>query len=207
MTTFAITADIRAVTDKTSHLRKSKKVPAVVYGKTQEPISLVLDASEFLRLFRKAGESNIIDLKVGKKDLEVLVHQTQKHPVTGDFTHVDFYAITRGEKVTTHIHLNFTWESAAAKNGAIITESIKEIEVRCLPRYLTDHFDVNLSLLKEAGDVIRISDLGLDSEKYDISWYEDDTVIASATLPRAAVEEDESEEDTAEASEEDTAEA
>lgn len=201
MTTFAITADIRAVTDKTSHLRKSKKVPAVVYGKTQEPISLVLDASEFLRLFRKAGESNIIDLKVGKQDLEVLVHQTQKHPVTGDFTHVDFYAITRGEKVTTNIHFNFIGESAAVKEGAIITESMKEIEVKCLPRYLTDHFDIDLALLKEAGDVIRISDLGLDSEKYDISGYEEDTVIASATLPRAAVEEDESEEETEETSE------
>lgn len=203
MTTFAITADIRAVTDKTSHLRKSKKVPAVVYGKTQEPISLVLDASEFLRLFRKAGESNIIDLKVGKQDLEVLVHQTQKHPVTGDFTHVDFYAITRGEKVTTHIHFNFIGTSSAVKNGAILTESMKEIEVRCLPRDLKDHFDVDLSLLKEAGDVIRISDLGLDSEKYDISGYELDTVIASATLPRAAVEVDESEEESAEASEAD----
>jgi large subunit ribosomal protein L25 len=107
MTSFAIIADIRDTNQKTSEIRKSRKVPGVVYGKTQEPISLVCDSSEFLKLHRKAGESNIINLKVGKVELEVLVHQTQKHPVSGEFTHVDFYAITRGEKLTTHIHFNF----------------------------------------------------------------------------------------------------
>ena len=128
MTSFAITADIRHTNQKTSEIRKSRKVPGVVYGRTQEPISIVLDSSDFLRLYRKAGESNIIDLKVGKLELEVLVHQTQKHPVLGDFTHVDFYAITRGEKLTTKVHFNFVGESAAAKEGAIIEEMIKEKE-------------------------------------------------------------------------------
>lgn len=177
MTTFAITADVREASQKTSQIRASKRVPAVVYGKTQEPISITVDASDFLRLHRKAGESNIIDLTVGKKQLEVLIHDTQKNPVTGDFTHVDFYAITRGEKVTAHVHLNFTGESKAAKNGAILTESMKDIEVRCLPRNLVDHFDVDLSLIVEAGDVIRVSDLGLDAEKYEISAHAEDVVV------------------------------
>lgn len=191
MTKFTISADVRAVEEKTSHIRKEKKVPGIVYGKSQEPISLVLDGSEFLKLYRKAWESNIIDLKVGKQELEVLVHQTQKHPVTGIFTHVDFYAITRGEALQTKIHFNFIGDAPAVKEGAIIEESMKEIEVKCLPRNLVDHFDVDLSLLKEAGDAIRVSDLGLDSEKYEIIWSEDD-LIAAATLPRAVVaEEDE----------------
>ena len=198
MTTFAISADIRAGEEKTSHLRKSKKVPGVVYGKTQEPISIVLDASEFLKLYRKAGESNIINVKVGKNDLEVLVHQTQKHPVTGDFTHVDFYAITRGETVTTKIHFNFIGEAPAAKEGAIIEESMKEVEVKCLPRNLVDHFDVDLSVLVEAGDVIRVADLKLDAEKYELTGHDDD-IIAAATLPRAAVAEED--EETAEGEE------
>jgi ribosomal protein L25 (general stress protein Ctc) len=62
MTKFAISAEIRAPEEKTSHIRTSKKVPGIVYGKSQEPISIVLDASDFLRLSRKAGESNIITL-------------------------------------------------------------------------------------------------------------------------------------------------
>lgn len=192
MTNFAITADIRDTSGKTSELRANKKVPGVVYGKTQEPISIALDNSDFLRLYRNAGESNIIDLKVGKKDLEVLIHQTQKHPVTGNFTHVDFYAITRGEKLSTKIAIEFIWEAPAAKEWMIIQELVKEIEVQCLPRNLVDHFEADLSALKWEGDTIRFEDLNIDTEKYDHS-YEADMVIASSHMPRAAVEETEAE--------------
>lgn len=190
MTKFDISADIRGNDEKISHIRQSKKVPGVVYGKTQDPISLVLDSSDFLRLYRKAGESNIIQLTVGKKKLDVLIHSTQKQPVTGAFTHVDFYAITQGEALHAHIHLNFVGNSQAQKDGAIVEEYIKEIEVKCLPKDLVDHFDVDLSLLQKEGDVIRISDLKLDASKFETTHHAED-VVATATLPRSAVAEEE----------------
>lgn len=200
MTSFAISADIRDVNQKTSQLRAERKVPGVVYGKTQEAISVLFDASDFLRLYRSAGESNIISLKVGKLDLEVLVQQTQKHPVTGEFTHVDFYAITRGEKLTAHIHLNFVGEAPAVKDGCVVQEVIKEIEVKCLPRDLKDHFDVDLSVLKEEGDSIRFADLGIDTEKYEVHLNEDDTIV-TCSAPRAVVEEEDESEDALEGEE------
>jgi len=192
MTSYSISADIRDGSQKTSQLRADRKVPWVVYGKSQEPISLLCDASDFLRLHRGAGESNIINLKVWKLDLEVLVQQTQKHPVSGEFTHVDFYAITRGEKLTANIHFNFIWEAPAAKEGLIVQEVMKEIEVKCLPRDLRDHFDVDLSTIVSEESSIKVSDLGIDTEKYELSVNEDD-VIVTCSVPRAAVEEDETE--------------
>jgi len=66
-----------------------------------------MDNSEFIKLFRISGESHIINLNIGKKSIEVLVHDFQKEPVKGDFLHVDFFAITKGEKVHTKIHLSF----------------------------------------------------------------------------------------------------
>jgi len=65
---------------------------------------------------------------------------------------------------------------------------MKEIEVKCMPRDLVDNFEVDLALLKEAGDIIRVSVIGLDATKYDVHGHED-SVIASAVLPRAAVAE------------------
>ncbi len=202
MTKFAISADIRAGEEKTSHIRASKRVPGIVYGKTQEPVSLVLDASDFLRLYRKAGESNIITLSAGKLKLEVLIHSTQKHPVTGDFTHVDFYAITRGEKVTTHVHFNFVGVAPATKEGFVVQEVMKEIEVKCLPRYLVDHFDVDLSTIKSDEDSIHVSDLNLDLEKYEIFVNLDDSIVV-CSAPRAAIEEDEDEDEVVTGSDED----
>jgi large subunit ribosomal protein L25 len=192
MTSFAISADIRDVNQKTSELRADRKVPGVVYGKTQEPISILCDASDFLRLHRGAGESNIVSLSVGKLKLEVLIYETQKHPVSGEFTHVDFYAITRGEKLTANVHFNFIGEAPATKDGCVIQEVIKEIEVRCLPRDLKDHFDVDLSVLKQEGDSIRFEDLGIDTEKYEVHLHAEDTIV-TCSAPKVVVEEEEEE--------------
>lgn len=188
MENVVLNADVRAKDEKVSYLRTQKMVPCVVYGKNQEPISMKIDNSSLLRAYRNAGESTIINLKVGKKDLEVLVHAVQREPVTGDFLHMDFYAVTRGEKVHTKIVLNFVGTAPAAKEGAIIDEITKELDVKCLPRNLVEHFDVDLSLLKEVGDAIRLSDLGLDSEKYEIHEGED-TVIVTAAKPKVVEEE------------------
>jgi len=181
-----LNADIRTTEEKLSEVRSSKMIPAIVYGKHQEPILLKMDNSDFLRAFRKAGESHIINLKAGKQDIEVLVHDIQREPVSGEFLHIDFYAITRGEKVHTNINLEFIWESKAVKEWAILDEHIKEIEVKVLPKNLVDSIEVDLSNLKEIGDSIKISELNIDTEKFDIVTA--DTIVVSATKP-AKVEE------------------
>ena len=168
-------------------MRAERKVPGVIYWKKQDPISVSLDASDILRLYRAAGKSNIIEVAVGKKNIEVLIHEIQFHPVKGDISHVDFYAIVRGEALHAEIPLTFVGEAPAKKEGAIIEEIISEIKVKCRPRDLVDHFNVDISLLKEAGDVVRISDLALDEAKYEIEGHHPEDVVASATLPRAAV--------------------
>lgn len=181
---------IRAADEKLKTIRAEKQFPAVVYGAHQEPISIKIDNSEFIKTFRKSGESNIIELMVGKKKIDVLVHDIQFHPVIGNPLHVDFYAITAGEKVSTKIHLEFTGQSPAVKLGGILQEQIKEVEVKCLPKDLVDNFGVDLSVLKEFGDNIHVSDLGIDPEKYELTQGLEDVV---ATVSKPKVEEEETE--------------
>ena len=196
MTSFSIEAQIRAKDENCKHLRKARKLPAVVYGKNQESTSLTLDPSDFLRLFRKAGESNIINLKFGKNDVEVLVHDFQKDPITGDFTHVDFFALTRGEKLKTMIHLNFTGVSEAVKEGAVLEELVKEVEVSVLPKDLVDHIDVDLSALKEFDSNIKASELNIPSTMTLLTPAEE--VIVMAGKPKKVAEETTTEEATTE---------
>ena len=181
MENLSLNAEVRGGEERTSDLRSSNILPWVVYGNNQEPISLKMVYGDFLKLFRKSGNSHIISLKVGKKTIEVLVHDSQKHPVTGDFIHIDFYAITKGEAVTTNISLNFVWQAPAAKKGAIIDEQIKDIEVKCLPADLVDNFEVDLSALVEIDDTIRVSDLKL-WDKYNVQIPEN-TIVVSAAAP------------------------
>jgi large subunit ribosomal protein L25 len=193
MAKLVLNAEKRNTADKTKVLRANRIVPGVVYGKTQESIAIQFDASELLRMHRAAGESQIINLKIKgiKEEIEVLFHDTQFDPVLGDFIHVDFYALTRGEKLHTKIQLNFIGNSEALKEGCILSENVKELEVHCLPKDLVDSFDVDLSILKKAEDVIRLSDLGIDTKKYDIAHLHADDAIAVANKPKTEVISDE----------------
>ncbi|MDD2871733.1 MAG: 50S ribosomal protein L25 [Candidatus Gracilibacteria bacterium] len=181
MENLKLNAEIRTTEEKLSDVRSSKMVPAVVYGKHQEPILVKIEYSDFLRTFRKSGESHIINLNVGGNSIEVLVHEVQKEPISGDFLHIDFFAITKGEKVHTKIHLHFVGVSQAVKEGAILEEHVKELEVKVLPRDLVDAFDVDISVLKEMGDSIKISELNIDTAKYEILT--PDTVVVAASKP------------------------
>ncbi len=176
-----LNAEMRTIEEKLSELRASKMIPAVAYGKHQEPILIKIEYSDFLRTFRKSGESHIINLIIKNKEIEVLVHEIQREPVSWDFLHVDFYVITKGEKVHTKIHLKFIWTSQAVKEWAILEEHIKEIEVKVLPKNLVDAIEVDISSLKEMWDSIKLSDLNIDTTKFDILT--PNSIIVSATKP------------------------
>jgi len=196
MEKLTLKADKRFAIDSARDLRLNRKIPAVVYGKKQETISIVFDYSDFLRIFRKSWESQIIELDLEGEKIEVLVHEIQKEPISGDFTHIDFYAITRWEKLTTHIHLNFVGESEAGKLWAVIEELTKELEVKCLPKDLVASFEVDLSRLAKVGDSIKVSDLEIDS-KFEIMNTPND-IIVHAVAPKVYVEETTTEEVTTE---------
>lgn len=184
-----LTAEIRNTDEKLSAIRKNKQVPWVVYGHHQEPISLKVNNSDMVKIINTVWKSHIISLEVWKKKISVLIQEMQKHPVRWDFTHIDFYAITEWEKLHTHIPLNFVWESEAKKLWAILEEHIKEIEVKCLSKDLVDSIDVDLSSLKEFNDVIRVSDLKIDSSKFDLITKADDIVVIASEPAVQKVEE------------------
>lgn len=184
-----LSAQIRKDDEKTKEIRNSKMIPAVVYWKKQEAIQIKVDYSEFLKLFRVSGESHIINLDIEWKTIEVLVHDYQESPITNSYLHVDFMAVIKWEKVHTKIHLDFKWNSSAVKEGGILEEYIKEVEVSVLPKDLVDSIEVDLTQLKEIGDVIKISDLSIDTSKIEVLNNSDD-VIAKVSKPRKVVEEE-----------------
>ena len=192
-----LVAEVRSTTEKLSEVRAANNVPAVVYGHNAENMIIKMNNSDFLRTFRKSGESHIISLEVAGKKYDVLVHDVQRQPITGDFLHVDFILVVKGEAVHTNIPLNFINASPAVKEGAILDEQLKELEVKCLPADLVDAFDVDLSKLAHMGDSIRVSDLNLD-EKYKVLTNADDIVV-TATKPAKVEVTTEVEETTEEA--------
>lgn len=151
--------DITAATPRS--ILRAGSIPAVVYGGHQESIAITVDARTFEKVLREAGEATIVSLTGLGAPLATLIHEISLDPLTSRPQHVDFFAVTKGEKVQVAIPLAFEGESAAAEAGANIVKVLHEVEVKADPMNLPHAITVDLSLLKAVHDQIHAKDLVL----------------------------------------------
>jgi large subunit ribosomal protein L25 len=146
---------------KAPALRRADKIPAIVYGPNQEAISVAIDAREFEKVLREAGESSIVALTGLGAEVPTLIHEVDLDPVLHKPRHVDFYAVTKGQKVEVAIPLSFVGESPAVKAGANLLKVLHEIEIEADPMNLPHDITVDLSVLATVGDRIHAKDLAI----------------------------------------------
>lgn len=146
---------------KPAKLRKEGILPAVLYGHKVENQPLSLNAREFDKVLKKAGESTIVELATDDgKTHPVLIHDVQYHYLTSQPTHVDFYQVSMTEKLKAKVALEFVGEAPAVKTlGGILVKILSEVEVECLPADLPHNIPVNLEMLKTIADAIHVKDL------------------------------------------------
>lgn len=142
-------------------VRRAGDIPAVVYGAHHESTSVTVVAKTFGKILREAGEATIVSLTGLGESIPTLIHEVDRDPLTDLPRHVDFYAVTKGEKVEVAIPLVFVGESPAVEAGANLVKVLHEIEVEADPMSLPHDIKVDLSLLKVIDDQIRASDLVL----------------------------------------------
>jgi len=147
--------------DKPEKMRKAGNLPAVLYGKNVPNIALSINAREFEKVLRKAGESTLIEIAAEDgKVYPVLIHEYQKHYLTSVPTHVDFYQVSMTEKLKAKVALEFTGESKAVKQlGGVLVKVLTEVEVECLPADLPHNIVVNIEALQTLSDSIHVKNL------------------------------------------------
>lgn len=162
--------------------REGGALPAVVYGAGGEVISLDLNYTEFAKLFKEAGESSLIDLKIDNQDAgKMLVQEIQFEPISGCMSHVDLRRIDMNKSIEAKVELRFIGESPAVKAmGGTLVHNVNEVEVKCLPSQLVGHIDVDLSGLKTFDDVIKVKDLVLPTGIIIISPNAEDLIAKAA---------------------------
>ncbi len=159
-----ITLEVRERAERGKKLHKLRQnggLPAVVYGPKEETIAVTLNAKEFEKIFKEAGESSVLMLTGVGDDKEVLVHDVAFNSVRGAIEHVDFYAIEKGKEVTVNVPLVFVGEAPAVKLGGSLTKALHEIEVTCKPAKLPHEIEVDVSHLNNFEDQIKVKDLSL----------------------------------------------
>ena len=164
---FSIEAETRTDLGKgaSRRLRHTEKFPAVVYGAGKDPVSLTIDHKKFLHsLENEAFYSHILNLSVDGKDEQVVLKDLQRHPAKIAIMHADFMRVSANEKLHMSVPLHFINAEASpgAGEGGLITHSVTEIEVACLPKDLPEFLEVDLSSL-ELDNSLHMSDITVPS--------------------------------------------
>lgn len=168
MENFKLNIETRTATGSSNSRRDrmSGKVPAIVYGnKVASPVSILVNHNEFDKLFKKAGESSIIELESPDGKWNVVVAETQSHPYKGNYTHIDFRAVSMDEEITVTIPVDYVGVAPAIKEfGGVLFSNMDEVEIECLPGDLIHNIEVDISTLAEIGDSLHVSDIKLPAK-------------------------------------------
>lgn len=184
METYTLKVNTRKLEENIEKSRKQGVIPAVVYGNKIQSKNLFLNSGEFSKIFKKAGESTVINLTdEANKIIPVIVQAVQYHPVKSDVIHVDFYAVDMKAKLTAKVSIEFIGEAPAVKtSGGVLVKSLNEVEVECLPADLPHNVSVDISVLKSFTDAIHLKDLKMGDKVKILGNPED--VIAKVQAPR-----------------------
>jgi large subunit ribosomal protein L25 len=175
---------------KVAHLRRSGKLPGVVFGHGLASTSVTVDAHDFELLRRRVGPNALVDLSVdGDKAQPVLIHDVQVHPVTRRPLHVDLFLVRMTEELTVDVPLVPIGESEAVNtDGGTLLHGIDSVKVKALPDHLPQSIEYSIVSLVDFETTIHVRDLAIPS---DVTLLTDlDEVVAKVQAPRVEIEEE-----------------
>ena len=191
---FTINATLRGDMGKgaSRRLRHANKVPGIVYGAKKEPTSITVEHNALLQLLaHESFYTKILDLDVDGHKEQVVLRDLQRHPFKPRILHLDLQRISATEKITMHIPLHFIGGDVAPGvkvAGGLVSHLIPDVEVRCLPQFLPEFIEVDLSKL-ELNQTVHLSDLKLRAEvEITALAHGEDKPVATVYIPRAIVE-------------------
>jgi len=150
---------------KVKKLRKEGLLPVNLYGAKIKSQALQIPLSEFKKTLKSAGETSAVYLTIEgeKEEKPILISQVQVHPVTDQLLHADLYQVDLTQKVTVNVPVILKGESPAIAEGLLVSQQINEVEVEALPTKIPENITFDATLLKELGQMIKLSDTKLPS--------------------------------------------
>jgi large subunit ribosomal protein L25 len=175
-------------------LRREGMVPATVYGREREPVSISVNARDLHSvLHTEAGLNALITLSIGDDDdVLTMAKEIQRHPFRSEYNHVDFLAISLTEKVTADVLIHLEGEPVGVQfNGGIIETLRNSVEIEALPQGIPSAISLDIAHL-DVGDTLKISDLPVLE---GVEYLDDpDSPVVTVVIPAAVLAEEEVEE-------------
>lgn len=147
-------AEIRDVAKNLNVIRKAGQVPAVFYGKKEQPIAISVDAKKFMSIVEKEGANVIVELKFKDSSKPAIVKELQRHVLTQAPNHIDFQSISLTEKIEILVPIHVEGVADGVKNaGGTLEHVMREIKVKCLPTDMPSKISLDVTALKVGDDV------------------------------------------------------
>ncbi len=179
----SLTVSKRDSKAKLETLRAKELIPAVFYGPKEVSTSISVKYGDFVKVWKKAGESSIIELKTEDGDHDALIHEVDVHPVTGVPRHVDFYIIEKGKKVEVDVPIIFQGVSPAVKDlGGILVKVLHSLPIKAGAKDLPHEVVVDISSLVAMDSNITAGSLNLGAGVELMVKPED--IIAAIAAPK-----------------------
>ncbi len=201
MSDFILLAELRDDQGKgaSRRLRRSGKIPAILYGGNRKSRSITLDHQALLhQMENEAFFSSILTVKVGDENQDAILKDIQRHPAKRQVLHVDLQRVLADQEIRVTIPLHFINEDICVgvkEGGGVVAHIISEVEITCLPGDLPEYLDVDVANL-ELDQIINLSEIEIpDGVSLTANVEEYDQPVASCHIAKEIVIEPEEEEE------------
>ena len=147
-------------------IRTGGDVPAVLYGEKQDNVPVCIEANDLRNALATPSGSNVIlQLLLEGEDAatRAVIRAMDRDALTREILHVDLQRISENKPVTMHVPVSLVGESLAVKEArGILDHAMRQLEVKCLPRHIPEHIEVDISEL-EVRHAIYVRDIAVDN--------------------------------------------
>jgi large subunit ribosomal protein L25 len=181
-------------TGASRRLRIAGKVPGILYGGDQGPVTIELDHKDlFINLKNERFHASILTLDLAGTKQQVLLRAVNMHPFKLQVQHVDFQRVVKDKKIHMKVPLHFVnaeKSPGVKEQGGVVSHVLNELDIICLPDDLPEYIEVDLGNLA-VGHSIHARDLALP-KGVELALHRDENpVVATVTVPALITEEEE----------------
>ncbi|MEK7177781.1 MAG: 50S ribosomal protein L25 [Patescibacteria group bacterium] len=165
----SLKAELRTVFGKKlNKVRKQGLVPSNIFGPDFKSKSISVVYKDFVKIYKKVGETGVVYLSLDKENIPVLIKSIQKHPLSSLLLHVDFRKIDLSKKIEANVPVKTIGvsEAVSQKAGILLIQS-ETLLVEALPEDIPSSIEIDIAVIKEIGQEIKVFDLK-KSDKYEI---------------------------------------
>jgi large subunit ribosomal protein L25 len=182
-------------TGASRRLRRSGRVPGILYGGDRQPVTIELEHKDLLqKLHNEAFHASILTLKLdGEAAEQVLLRSFNMHPYRPMVQHVDFQRVSKDKKIHMKVPLHFVnadKSPGVKEQGGVANHIMNEIDITCFPDDLPEFVEVDLGNLA-VGNSIHVRELKLPKGVEAVLHKDEDPVVATVILPALVSEEEE----------------